>query len=194
VRRNVAVLSEVAREAGLGLCLKHYPGLGGATSDTHEELTEITGTVTEEQLRLFTELWASIPGGAILLSHGMMRHWDNESPVSVSSAAVGALRAAAQSALLITDDLQMRGLQAVYGTIEAAMRGVRAGVDLVCMANNEREREAECFGAAREISRSAAADPELRRRIEQATGRTRARKTHLAFVAKLSSPPSSGKR
>jgi beta-N-acetylhexosaminidase len=180
VRRNVAILSRAAREAALGLCLKHYPGLGGAESDTHDELTDLTGRVSGPQLRLFTDLWASIPGRATLLSHGMVRNWDSQNPVSVSEAAVGALRAAAPGALLVTDDIQMRGLQAVCGTVEASMRAVRAGVDLVCVANNQREREEECFDAALEISRTATGEPELHRRIAEAMSHVQERKTSRA--------------
>jgi beta-N-acetylhexosaminidase len=153
VRRNVAILSEVAREVGISLCLKHYPGLGGATTDTHEALTDLTGRFSGAQLRLFTELWASTPGRAILLSHGIVRDWDPENPVSVSRDAVEALRARAPEALLITDDLQMGGMRARYGTVEASLHATLAGVDLLCLANNERGQEAECFAAAREIAR-----------------------------------------
>jgi beta-N-acetylhexosaminidase len=176
VRRNLAILGNAAREAGLGLCLKHFPGLGGATSDTHDELTDITGRVSDGQLRLFTDCWAALPGRAILLSHGILRNWDRESPVSVSEAAVGGLRTSAEGALLITDDLQMRGMQLRYRTVEAALRAVRAGVDLLCIANNERAREGEGFEAAREIARRATTDPKLHENAARATERVRARK------------------
>jgi beta-N-acetylhexosaminidase len=179
VRRNVAILSEAAREAGLQLCLKHFPGLGGAVSDTHTELTDITGQITEAQLRLFTDLWASVPGGAILLSHAMVRDWDEESPVSVSKTAVDFLRANAESALLITDDLQMGGLQAVYGTVEASVRAVQAGVDLLCIANNQQERETEGFEVARELLQHTVTEPELNESVECAAQHVRARKRHL---------------
>jgi beta-N-acetylhexosaminidase len=179
VRRNLAILGKAAREAGLGLCLKHFPGLGGATSDTHDELTDITGLVADGQLRLFTDCWAALPGRAILLSHGILRNWDRENPVSVSEAAVGSLRASAESALLITDDLQMQGMQLRYGTVEAALHAVRAGVDLLCIANNERAREAEGFEAVREIARRATSDPTLYENASRATGRVRARKEEL---------------
>jgi beta-N-acetylhexosaminidase len=176
VRRNLAILGKAAREAGLRLCLKHFPGLGGATSDSHDELTDITGRVSDAQLRLFTDCWQALPGRAILLSHGIMREWDSESPVSVSQAAVSALRASAESALLITDDLQMRGMQLRYGTLQAALRAVRAGVDLLCIGNNQRAYETEGFEAARELARCVRTDPALRENVARATRRVQARK------------------
>jgi beta-N-acetylhexosaminidase len=176
IRRNLAILSKAARDAGLGLCLKHFPGLGGAESDTHHELTDITGQVSDEQMRLFTELWAALPGAAILLTHAIVRDWDPDNPVSVSEAAVGSLRVQAQGALLITDDLQMRGMQVRYGTVEASLRAVRAGVDLLCICNNEQAREPEGIEAANEIARWQVTDPELRENVARAIQRVRTRK------------------
>ena len=153
IRENVAILAEVAHDAGLGLCLKHYPGLGGATTDTHEASADLTGRVSEEQLRLFTDLAPSLPGSGILLSHGLVRDWDAECPVSVSATAIGRIRAQVPEALLISDDLQMRGLQEHFGSAEAAIRAIRAGVDLICLANNTRALETEALEAVREAAR-----------------------------------------
>ncbi|MEE8556784.1 MAG: glycoside hydrolase family 3 N-terminal domain-containing protein [Myxococcota bacterium] len=153
IRENVAILAEVAQDVGLGLCLKHYPGLGGATTDTHEASADLTGRVSEEQLRLFTDLAPSLPGSGILLSHGRVQDWDPECPVSVSATAVGQLRAQVPEALLITDDLQMQGLQQHFGTAEASLRAIRAGVDLICLANNTRGLEVEALEAIRETAR-----------------------------------------
>jgi beta-N-acetylhexosaminidase len=181
IRRNVSILSDAAREAGLQLCLKHFPGLGGAATDSHHELTDITGRVPESQLQLFTDLWESTPGRAILLSHGMMREWDSESPVSVSEEAVARLRACAPETLLITDDLHMRGLQVRYGTVEASLRAARAGADLLCISNNERAREREPFEAAREIARRASTDKPLRENLAGATERILFRKSNVSY-------------
>ena len=154
VRRNVRLLGEVASGVGLRLCMKHYPGIGAATTDTHEEVTDLTGRVSEAQLSLFTDLWPSIPGGGILLSHGLVRNWDDRSPVSISRAAVDHIREQLPKALLITDDLQMGGLQAHCGTVEACLRAIEAGVDLLCLSNNERVREGEAAEAVRAITAS----------------------------------------
>jgi beta-N-acetylhexosaminidase len=176
VRTNVALLTGVAREVGLQLCLKHFPGLGGAETDTHDEGTDLTGCVSDAQLQLFRDLWAEIPGAAVLLSHGTMCEWDEQDPVSVSEAAVSRLRAWAPRALLITDDLHMGGMQVRYGTVEASMRAVRAGVDLLCISNNERAREGEGWDAAGEIARRASTEGSLRERLANAIGSVRARK------------------
>lgn len=179
VAENVRIWAEAAAAAGLGLCLKHWPGLGGARVDSHLALTDITGTISEAQLALF-DLHAEVPGGAILVSHGIVRDWDPERPVSVSAPALARLRARAPDALLISDDLQMQGLQQACGTLEACERAVRAGIDLLCLGNNLLDQEAACDEAARALAARAREDAALRARLEEAQARVAARKRRAA--------------
>lgn len=176
VRRCVSLQDKAARAVGLGLCLKHYPGLGGASTDSHRALTDITGTVSDAQLSLFHELCGATFGSAILLCHGFMRDWDEDWPVSVSQPAIGALRAALPDALLLTDDLQMTGLQAICSTGIAAQRALAAGVDLLCIGNNLLQQEDECFGAAAQLRDALADDPALAARLTPSRERIRVRK------------------
>jgi beta-N-acetylhexosaminidase len=175
VADNLRVWAEAAADAGLGLCLKHWPGLGGARVDSHLALTDITGTFSEAQLALF-DLHAELPGGAILVSHGIVRDWDPDRPVSVSEPALRRLRARAPDALLISDDLQMQGLQQVCPTVESCELAIRAGVDLLCICNNLLAQEALCEQAAHRLTTRAREDAALRTRIEEARSRIAARR------------------
>jgi len=176
VRRCVRIQDVAARRAGLALCLKHYPGLGGAWTDSHAELTDISACVSDAEVALFIELAAQISGSAILLSHGMVKQWDAEWPVSISTPAIGALRRALPDVLLLTDDLQMQGLRAFCSTLEAASRALCAGVDLVCIGNNVLVEEGECVEAAAALESMARRDADVHARLLAAQQRVRARK------------------
>jgi beta-N-acetylhexosaminidase len=181
VARCARLLGDAARAAGLGLCLKHWPGLGGAAVDTHRGVADLSDDVCEPQLALFDALAAELPGRAVLLSHGVVRQWDADRPVSVSAAAVAELRRrAGDDVLLVTDDLQMQGLQAFLPTRDACVEALRAGVDLVLLGNNLLRQEDECAPAAREVARAAAAGEIPRQNLESALRRIRARKRALA--------------
>jgi beta-N-acetylhexosaminidase len=149
VRRCVAIFNSASRRVGLGLCLKHYPGIGGAVTDSHLELTDLSETISDEQIGLFTELCDVILGGAIVLSHGFVKEWDPVWPVSVSTRAIGSLRRTVPRALLITDDVQMNGLRHFGSTVEMSIRALQAGVDLVCIGNNLLAEETACVDAAK---------------------------------------------
>lgn len=182
VADNLRVWAEAAARAGLGLCLKHWPGLGGARVDSHLALTDITGTFSEAQLALF-DLQRELPGGAILVSHGIVRDWDPERPVCVSAPALARLRARAPEVLVISDDLQMQGLQQLCPTLDACELAVRAGVDLLCICNNLLAQEDVCEEAARRLAERAREDAALRARVEDATIRIAARKAWAATAA-----------
>ena len=119
--------ADVAREVGLQLCLKHYPGLGGASTDSHLSLTDVTGRNAPEQEALFRDLAPRIPGDAVMLSHGIDRARDPDAPASISARAIAPLRAALPDTLFITDDIQMQGLRARCATPEASLRALRLG-------------------------------------------------------------------
>ena len=180
VRRCARLLGEAARAAGLGLCVKHYPGLGGARTDSHLALTDLSGLVTPEQERTFTELAAELPGRAALLSHGFVREWDPERPASISPVAVARFRTAQPEVLLITDDVQMQGLQGAAGTVDAALQALAAGIDLVCIGNNLLAQADECIEAARAARERAQRDAAFAARLAASRERIALRKRFAA--------------
>src|SRR3954471_20176678 len=53
VEANALLLDEVARQQRLGLCLKHFPGIGGAAVDSHQDFMDISDALRDEQEALF---------------------------------------------------------------------------------------------------------------------------------------------
>jgi beta-N-acetylhexosaminidase len=180
VRRCARVLGDAARAAGLGLCVKHFPGLGGARTDSHLALTDLSGLVSPEQEQLFYELAAELPGNAALLSHGFVHEWDAHCPASISAVAAGRFRAAQPDALLITDDVQMQGLQGAAGTVDASLRALEAGIDLVCIGNNLLAQAEECVLAAAAARARAARDAAFAAKLAASRARIAARKRFAA--------------
>jgi beta-N-acetylhexosaminidase len=179
VRACVQALDEAAKEANVGLCLKHYPGLGGATVNSHEEWTDLSGTIRDEQLALFHDLGGTIHGEAVLVSHGHVRQWDPVHPVSMSPVAIGALRGRLPRALLVSDDLQMQGLQVTHPTAAALRQGLAAGLDLLILGNNLVNEEEASLTLAEGLEAAIAGDPMLAQRLREAAARVRDRKERL---------------
>ncbi|MDH5753219.1 MAG: glycoside hydrolase family 3 protein [Deltaproteobacteria bacterium] len=183
VRENVELLSEAARRAGLGLCLKHYPGLGGAERNSHHELTDISGTVNAEQLELFHSLGEGLSGQAVLVSHGMADELEPGVPASLSPAALTPLRARLPEALLISDDLQMQGLQKFCSTLEALRRGLAAGLDMLLLGNNLLDESEQLPALAATLAQDILVDDSMAQRAEESLKRIRARKEEFLGAA-----------
>jgi beta-N-acetylhexosaminidase len=152
VRANALLVNQAAREAGLGLCLKHFPGIGGSTVNSHDAVMDLGAMLRTEQLDLFFELGRLMQARAVLVSHGFVPPWDAERPACLSPAAIGRLRAKLPDALLISDDLQMQGLQRRFTTAQALPLAVQAGVDVLLLGNNllDEEEQAETLAIALE--------------------------------------------
>jgi beta-N-acetylhexosaminidase len=154
VGANALLASEVARTQRLGLCLKHFPGIGGALVDSHQEFMDISHALREEQEALFYSLAPRMFGDAVLVSHAIVRQWDEDHPMTLSEAGLGRLRARLPDTLLITDDMQMQGLQKALGTKEASLQSLKAGIDMLCIGNNLFDQEQEMAAIAEHVERS----------------------------------------
>lgn len=136
VEENVGLYHQAAAENKIGLSLKHYPGLGGATVNSHYELTDLSDSISEPQLQLFWRLGKFISGQSIVISHGIVKQWDPDLPTSMSEKTLTVLRGKLPEALFISDDLQMQGLRKTVSLAEACAQGLKAGLDMLCIGNN----------------------------------------------------------
>ena len=148
VEANALLASEVAQAQRIGLCLKHFPGIGGALMDSHLEFMDISDALAPEQEELFYSLAPKMFGDAVLVSHAIVRQWDKDYPMTLSAAGLGRLRKRLPDTLLITDDMQMQGLQKALGTREASLQSLKAGMDMLCIGNNLFDQEQEMAGIA----------------------------------------------
>ncbi len=103
---------------------------------------DISDALSAEQEELFYALAPKMFGDAVLVSHAIVRQWDRDNPATLSPAAIGRLRGRLAETLLITDDMQMQGLQKALGTRAASLRSLAAGIDMLCIGNNLFDQEA----------------------------------------------------
>lgn len=124
-----AILDGLAR-AGVAGCVKHMPGHGRTTTDTHKEMPTVTASDAELEIDLapFKTL-SDAPIG--MTGHLLFTAWDTDNPATLSAPIIeGIIRQRIGfDGLLLTDDIDM---EALPGTIpERAERAIAAGCDLV---------------------------------------------------------------
>jgi beta-N-acetylhexosaminidase len=151
VEANALLTSEIAQQARIGLCLKHFPGIGGAHVDSHQDFMDISDALRDEQEELFYTLAPKVFGDAVLVSHAIVRQWDGDHPMTLSPAGLGRLRRRLPETLLISDDMQMQGLQKALGTQAASLQSIKAGMDMLCIGNNLLDQEQEMSAIAEHI-------------------------------------------
>lgn len=124
-----AVLDGMAR-AGVVGCLKHMPGHGRATVDSHEELPHVDASDAELEADIepFRTL-AAYPLG--MSAHIVFAAWDDANPATLSPKVISEIIRSriGFDGLLLSDDIDM---QALDGTIrERGLRALDAGCDIV---------------------------------------------------------------
>ncbi len=125
------------RDAGVLPVLKHFPGHGSGSGDTH---TESVNTPPLEQLQN-TDLvpYRTLAGQApvaVMVGHIEVPGLTGDVPASLSPAALGLLRSGGYggppfNGPVFTDDLSsMAAITARYGVAEAVLRALQAGNDV----------------------------------------------------------------
>ena len=118
--------------------LKHFPGLGCATDDTHF-LRADTSTCFAKDRDLFPYVYAFRHGwaGMVMVSH-VHSPFDATYPASLSSAVIHTLlrQKLGWQGVVISDDLQMGAISKFYSLKEAVLLAVQAGTDILLFGNN----------------------------------------------------------
>lgn len=131
VSNGVKIVSDIYRKQGIIPCLKHFPGHGDANSDSHKTLPEINLSMDDMEkfhIRPFKE---NIECEMIMVAHLHCTCFDKEViPSSLSKNVIGYLRNILNyQGVIISDDMVMNGVQG-YGSIEACIMAILAGVDM----------------------------------------------------------------
>lgn len=171
VETNTRLVNQAAIENNLGLCLKHYPGLGGATANSHTDLTDLSDSIDATQLELFYKWGKEISGEAVLISHGIVKQWDTHLPASMSKTILDPLRAKLPEALFISDDMQMQGLLKKLSSFESHIQGLKAGLDMLCIGNNLIAEDGAVAKSAERLAQMTELHPQLQKSISRVQAR-----------------------
>lgn len=134
----VAAAVQGFHDGGAGCTLKHFPGHGDTSGDTHAGSVVLKKTVDELRAHEMKPFKAGIDAGvdAVMLAHIIVEELGEPSLFShylVTDVLRGEL---GFKGVVITDGLTMKAMTDVYPSSEIAVRGVKAGVDIfLCPAN-----------------------------------------------------------
>lgn len=123
---------------GVSACLKHFPGLGSTSEDTHEGRVEIAKSLDEMRASDFVPFSAGIEAGAdfVMVSHATAPALDEDNvPSSLSKKVItDTLRGELGfEGVVITDALDMTAITEYYTPEEAAVMALEAGADMLLM-------------------------------------------------------------
>jgi beta-N-acetylhexosaminidase len=145
VSRHTAAAVAGLQSAGVAACAKHFPGHGRTSTDSHNAIATIEGSLAELRLVDLPPFEAAIRAGSIgiMPSHLRVPELTGDLPASVSAAAIiGLLRGELGfTGVIVSDALEMRAVRDMYGIPGAAVLAVAAGTDLLCLGREGSEDE-----------------------------------------------------
>ncbi|HEY8574739.1 MAG TPA: glycoside hydrolase family 3 N-terminal domain-containing protein [Devosia sp.] len=162
--------------AGLLTALKHFPGHGSSTADSHEGFVDITQTWQESELDPYRELIAEGIVDMVMVGHLFHASYAEEgaqTPASLSPQWItGVLREdLGFDGVVISDDLEMGAIRDHFTLEETVVQAVRAGTDVLLFSNTADYRAGLGQEVLDILLAEAEADPEFAARIEQSYGR-----------------------
>ena len=118
--------------------LKHFPGHGSATADSHLGFTDITTTWSTAELDPYRTLIAAGKPDAIMTGHLFNSTIDSVYPATLSHATItGILRdQLGFGGVVVSDEMGMKAISSRYGLDEAMVLAVNAGVDILLYSTN----------------------------------------------------------
>lgn len=119
--------------------LKHFPGHGSSTKDTHKEMTDVTKLWDPTELLPYNDLIAQKKADAIMTAHIVNCKLDKEClPATLSKTIItGLLRDSMKfNGVVFTDDMQMHAITKYYGLEQSILLAINAGVDVLLYSNN----------------------------------------------------------
>ena len=137
----VLAMMQGLEEQGITACMKHFPGIGGTTADTHDGLVAITRTAEEMRAEELAVYKAGIDAGVQMI---MLGHADVESLTGDKTSAVlsevivtDILRGELGfKGVIVTDALNMKAISEYYTSEQAAVMALKAGCDMIMMPEN----------------------------------------------------------
>ena len=142
-------------EADVSSCLKHFPGLGSTSADTHDGRVELDKTLDDLRASDFVPFQQGIEAGAdfVMVSHVTAPALDEDSvPSSLSGKVITDILRGELGfeGVVITDALDMDSITEYYTPGEAAVMAVEAGADMLLMPEDFEEAYQAVLDAVQE--------------------------------------------
>ena len=117
--------------------IKHFPGHGATKNDSHMVLPIVKKNIKELENHDMKPFKNAIDNGAdaMMISHLLIKEFDKYFPVSLSSKFIAKYirKKLRYNGLLITDDINMKAVNYIYGYKYAAKKAINAGNDIIMM-------------------------------------------------------------
>jgi beta-N-acetylhexosaminidase len=118
--------------------IKHFPGHGSSTADSHLGMVDITKTYKQEELIPYQRLIENGYSQMVMTAHIVNTNIDPDYPATLSPKLIkNILRDQLKfNGVVVSDDMNMGAIVDNYGFDEALVKAINAGCDMLIISNN----------------------------------------------------------
>lgn len=146
VSRHAKAVIAGLQDHGIIACGKHFPGHGDTLADSHHTLPSVPHSRERLHAVEVPPFVDAIRAGvaAMMTAHVLYPAWDARWPASLSPAIVTDLlrKKLGFDGMVMTDDLEMKGITEREGVADAAVRALQAGSDMALVCHAEAAQQA----------------------------------------------------
>jgi beta-N-acetylhexosaminidase len=137
VAAHVTAWVEAQQATGVAACVKHFPGHGATSVDSHVGLPSVGAPAEVLEERELVPFRAAVDAraSAVMTAHVLVRALDPDHPATFSPLVVDGLlrQQLGFDGVVVPDALDRGGASGSVGRPEAAVRALEAGCDLLCL-------------------------------------------------------------
>jgi beta-N-acetylhexosaminidase len=173
---------------GTATCLKHFPGIGLGSADSHYSTTVIDSSEEELLARDLVPFVRLMPeAGAVMIGHGTYPRIDPETPATLSHRITTDLLRGTLGfdGLAVSDDMEMHAVADLGAYEMIADRAIVAGNDVIEFCSHV-ER---VLDLKRHLRQLADTNAEFRVSFDQAIARGERYRAHIAKLRAAAPPP-----
>ncbi len=138
VTRHIGQAVRGLQDAGVGACVKHFPGHGAVLEDSHHDLPHIKMGLAEYESQHILPFKHAVNLGVagVMIGHLIVEALDKKLPASLSSKIIkDYLRGELNfGGLVVSDALDMGAIGGPAKIHESALKALTAGADLLCFS------------------------------------------------------------
>ncbi|MDB5193154.1 MAG: nagZ [Segetibacter sp.] len=119
--------------------VKHFPGHGSSTTDSHLGITDVSKTWNRAELKPYKDLIKQGLVDAVMTAHIVNTQLDSKSlPATLSKKIMTDLlrKELKFKGVIFSDDMHMKAISAEYGLEESIQMAINAGVDVLMFSGN----------------------------------------------------------
>lgn len=156
-----AAMARGMQSAGVMACLKHFPGHGDTTQDSHYYLPTVDKSIDElraTELLPYAKIFPQGVVDSIMTTHILFPQIEKEKVPATMSPAIlqGILREELGfDGVVVSDGMHMLAIKDHYGVARGCVMAIKAGVDLLCIGTGGagvQESQKECLEALYEAA------------------------------------------